>query len=725
MSVPAPGGSQDQAQLEAQRLAQRQAQDQAQAHALRILDGVRKGSREPADDAMASSWTRCLNEHRLHPDRPRRPTVVAAAELAERQARLADVIACARHEMSTLYQQLADVESAVVLTDTDGVILHMVTSPAFAADVDALGFHVGAVWSEAEAGTNGMGTCLVAASPIAVRREDHFFTELTSLTCSAVPVFDPQGQMAAVLDVTSRSSLQQQHSLVLLGMTAQMIENRLLEQRLPEAHLLYFHSRPEFVYTLHEGKLALDGNGRILAGNRSALMQLGLRSVAELRSRRLDELFQTQLHTIEQRSARTAFHPVVVYGAQGANRFFMVARAPASELELQGRPVPPSRAPGTQRGAAAGAREETVREGRVEGRGEGPIRGATAAFGDPRLSTQLVTAARAIARGIPVLLHGETGSGKEVFARALHAASPKAGGALVALNCASLPENLIEAELFGYRAGAFTGAQRAGRRGKIAEADRGTLFLDEIGDMPLALQARLLRVLDERKVTPLGAEETVDVDFQLVSASHRPLARMVAEGRFREDLYYRLCGLEVALPPLRERSDRRALIAELLGQESGGTARLAPEALGMLERHPWPGNVRQLKHALRTALALAGDDGVIGPHHLASLRGSTPALAQGLDMMAGPAFDDPHALTGDTASNDNGGPALPPLNPIQAKEREGLLQMLEQSRWNVSKVAKALDVSRNTLYRKLHRLRIPLSHPVSHPASPSVAADGP
>jgi transcriptional regulator of acetoin/glycerol metabolism len=676
-----------------------QAEAHAQAHALRILDAVREGSRVSTDDAMASSWIRCLHEHRLHPDHPRRPTVVAAAELTDRQARLADVIGCARYEMSTLYQQLADTESAVVLTDTDGVILHMVSSPAFAADVTALGFHVGAVWSEAEAGTNGMGTCLVAASPIAVQREDHFFTQLTSLTCSAVPVFDPQGQMAAVLDVTSRSSLQQQHSLVLLGMTAQMIENRLLEQRFPDAHLLYFHSRPEFVYTLHEGKLALDGNGRILAGNRSALLQLGLRSVAELRTRRLDELFQTQLDTIEQRSVRSAYHPVVTYGAQGASRYFVVARAPASELELLGLPAAAPLPPGHPQARVDGVRVGAPRT--EPRRSPAPRTVVVPSFGDPRLAGQLLTAARAIARDIPVLLNGETGTGKEVFARALHAASPQAGGALVAINCASLPENLIEAELFGYRAGAFTGAQRSGRRGKIAEADRGTLFLDEIGDMPLALQARLLRVLDERKVTPLGAEETVDVDFQLISASHRPLARLVAEGRFREDLYYRLCGLEVLIPPLRERSDRRALIAELLRQESSGSARLSTEALALLERHPWPGNVRQLKHTLRTALALAGDDGLIGPEHLAPLRGGgTPETGTAAQISGAP-------------SNDNEPPALPPLNPIQAKEREVLLQMLEQSRWNVSKVAKALDVSRNTLYRKLHRLHIELSHPVS------------
>jgi transcriptional regulator of acetoin/glycerol metabolism len=180
---------------------------------------------------VAQSWSRCLNEYRLDPAKACEPAFVARVELEERRARRADVIACARYEMTTLYQQLADAEAAVVLTDTDGVIVHMVSSPEFAAEVGPLGLRVGGMWSETAAGTNGMGTCLAAAGPVSVRREDHFFTQFTQLTCSAVPVYDPSGEIAAVLDVTSRSSLMQQHLLVLLGMTARMIENRLIDAR--------------------------------------------------------------------------------------------------------------------------------------------------------------------------------------------------------------------------------------------------------------------------------------------------------------------------------------------------------------------------------------------------------------------------------------------------------------------------------------------------------------
>jgi transcriptional regulator of acetoin/glycerol metabolism len=313
-------------------------------------------------------------------------------------------------------------------------------------------------------------------------------------------------------------------------------------------------------------------------------------------------------------------------------------------------------------------------------------------FADPRLAAQLETARRVVARGTPLLLAGETGSGKEVFARAVHATSPNAAGAFVAVNCASLPESLIEAELFGYRAGAFTGAQRGGRRGKVLAADGGTLFLDEIGDMPLALQARLLRVLDERQVTPLGSEETHAVDFQLVSASHRDLRAAVREGRFRADLYNRLAGIELALPPLRERSDRRELIRRVLAEEAGAALSAAAEKL--LLAHDWPGNVRQLRHVLRGAAALA------------------PGAPSGLDHLPMPA---PATLPAPPAAEECAdGPANAPaqrLNALQAEERRALLALLEQQRWNVSLVARSLGLSRNTLYRKLHKLHIPVSHP--------------
>jgi transcriptional regulator of acetoin/glycerol metabolism len=371
-----------------------------------------------------------------------------------------------------------------------------------------------------------------------------------------------------------------------------------------------------------------------------------------------------------------------MYRAHAALRFFAVARQPASK------------APHSPHGAAS---KPPV------GAGQAPPVADGCTFGDPRLRAHLETARRVVARRTPVLLCGETGSGKEVFARALHEGSPYASGSLVAVNCASLPETLIESELFGYRAGAFTGAQRTGRRGKILQADRGTLFLDEIGDMPLTLQARLLRVLDERQISPLGSEEIIPVDFQLVSATHRDLPKLVAEGAFREDLYYRLAGLEVVLPPLRERSDKRELLYRVLEEEAGARMGMDPDAEAVLMSYPWPGNLRQLRHVLRTAVVLA-DNGRL------SLAALPPALRNGVrERVEMPAFTGfaGNAPAGGEVAGDGDGANL---NAVQASERAVLLGLLEEQRWNVSNVAKALDISRNTLYRRLHRLHIPLSH---------------
>lgn len=647
-------------------------------HADRVFEVVRGGVRDAAEPLVARSWGRCLNEFQLHPDRPpRQVPLVSDTALAGRQGRLADLLDCARFEMTSLYQQMGDDETAVLLTDTDGVILHMVASTEFAAEMAGYGMRVGAIWSEAEAGTNGMGTCLAAAAPVAVRREDHFFTQFTELTCSAVPIYDPAGELTAVLDVSSRSTQAQQHLLVLLGMTARMIENQLIDARFRAAHAVHFHSRPEFVYTLHEGRLAVDSGGEVLAANRSALFQMGIATMNEIRGQRFDALFQATLPELLERSRASAYHPVVAYRAHAAHRFFAVVRPPQGAGELAPlMPPPAAQARGGLRALPAAA----------------PALGSVT-FADPRLAQALQVAQRVIARATPVLLSGETGSGKEVFARAVHEASPHATGPFVAINCASLPENLIESELFGYRAGAFTGAQRTGRRGKIVQADGGTLFLDEIGDMPLDLQARLLRVLEDRQVTPLGTEDVLPVNFQLISASHRDLLARVELGEFREDLYYRLSGVELVLPPLRERSDKRELIMAVLAAEAGVAGQLTRAAEHQLLNHPWPGNVRQLRHVLRAAAALA-DGALLDVVHFPSLRPRGEASLP-------PVLPSPEPAP----------PALPPLGPIQANERHVLLGLLEQHRWNVSHVAKVLGVSRNTLYRKLHKLHIPVSHP--------------
>jgi len=273
---------------------------------------------------------------------------------------------------------------------------------------------------------------------------------------------------------------------------------------------------------------------------------------------------------------------------------------------------------------------------------------------------------------LPILLHGETGAGKDVFARAIHAASNRAARNYVALNCAAMPESLIDAELFGYEAGAFTGARREGSRGLIVQASGGTLFLDEIGDMPLTLQTRLLRVLENREVWPLGALKPVPVDIRLISATHRDLARMAEDGSFRSDLYYRLRGMEIRLPALRERADRREVIAQIADEEAPH-CRIAPDAWAQLMAYPFPGNMRQLRHVLRLAGATS-EDGVI--------------TEADLDLPSFAARD----VTADHT----------------AAERAAIVEALRTNGGRVTETAKALKLSRATLYRKIKALKIAL-----------------
>ena len=231
---------------------------------------------------------------------------------------------------------------------------------------------------------------------------------------------------------------------------------------------------------------------------------------------------------------------------------------------------------------------------------------------DPQMLRNVRSAHRIAMSRVPVMIQGPTGAGKEMFARALHAASDRAAQQFVALNCAAIPESLIESELFGYRSGAFTGARKEGMRGKILQSSGGTLFLDEIGDMPLALQTRLLRVLEEQEVLPLGTETPVKVDVRVISASHQNLRSMLSRGEFREDLYYRLNGITLELPPLAMRTDKERLIREFLAAETDDDrpAAIEIDAFGQLLAYRWPGNVRELRNVIRTALAIC-DGGVV------------------------------------------------------------------------------------------------------------------
>jgi len=647
---------------------------------------------------ITQSWIRCLNEYKLDPGASTEPEVVPPSELQERQERLADMQAVAKVEMANLYQQLAGSGYAIILTDRDGVLLNYFGDPAFTHAASRTGLMPGAVWSERVQGTNGMGTCLYERRPLTVHQDEHYLSRNIGLSCAAAPIFDHEGELVGVLDASGESRLAQQHTLALVSMSVQMIENRVFLQQFRHDYIVRFHNRPEFVGTLSEGAIALSVTGKVLAATRCALFQLGLSCRSEIVGRDITELFNITFCGLIDSSVRKGFHPVPIFETRSGARFFAVMY----------QPVPAAGARPALRGAMASGAAAGMKPQAAGDEDAAPDALHALHFGDPHMAAGVATARRVLERNVAILLQGETGTGKEMFARAAHQSSGRAARPFVAINCASIPEALIESELFGYRSGAFTGASKDGQRGKLLQANGGTLFLDEIGDMPVALQARLLRVLEEREVVPLGSETPVKLDIHLISATHCDLPQKIGAGEFREDLYYRLQGVTITLPPLRERTDRRALIRSLAAEESdeGNPVELDERLLALLERQRWPGNVRQLRHLLRTMIALRESDLLSMSDLPAGFRADEAGGTAAAPVAAAASPGAAATPAAPDAAPDNEAAAAQKLNPLESAERSALLQELVRREWNLSSVARELNISRNTLYRKLQRLNI-------------------
>lgn len=663
------------------------------SHVDRIFSCV-AGNRETGEveTSIATSWERSLQHYGIDPSQASPVRILTSTELREHTQPIDRFLRIAKTGVQNLYRQVKDLGYSTLLCDANGVTVDWRGDERYAREWRETGLYLGALWSEQHEGTCGVGTAIVEQTPMTVHKGEHFRSKNSNLTCSCAPIIGPSGKTMALIDVSalhSPDSKDSQHlALQLVMQSARLIEDAYFLSQFEDQWVLKLNFQREFAEVSSECLIALDGGGRVLAADRSAGSALALEvGGGSLVGRQVDEIFDVNFEKLLELTAQSAL--VLPIRAQKTGRqMFASLRCPQA---ISVKPSPP-------------AKEAARSKRRVPRQGE-PLSLDYLAGEDSRLQESVARIKRVMNKPIPVLLNGETGCGKEMFAQAIHNASSRADKPFVAVNCAAIPESLIESELFGYKEGAFTGARSKGMRGKILQSDGGTLFLDEIGDMPASLQPRLLRVLAEREVTPLGGETPIPVDLHVVCATHRNILDMVAIGAFREDLYYRLNGISFALPPLRQRSDIELLINDVLTIEAGNEAgefAISDDAMNVMINFAWPGNIRQLRNAVRYALAVCDQNTITCADLPADVSSAgvqhpqDPPVSSRQPAAALPATP-PEPVVDDI---------VPGLNAMEQAERQVILDALQTHKWHVSKAVKEVGISRATMYRKMEKYAI-------------------
>ncbi|BCL73236.1 sigma-54-dependent Fis family transcriptional regulator [Vibrio nigripulchritudo] len=611
---------------------------------------------------IESSWRRCRDAGLAHSSTP----VIEMASDADFTSSLDQhhgLLQTTQQKVLPFYDNLlSNSNCLVMLADTNGQVLNSWGEQRFFQENQPHVFRHGVHWQEGLIGTNAIGTALETGNIVQIFHDEHFLASNRFMTGSAAPLFDADRRMTGVLAISSDTYMPTAHTLGMVKLMSQAIENQLIVSRFNSDHYLFwFNTSEENIDSQWSCLLVFNEQGTIVSANRRAEVVLG----CDLALQNLDQLFDVRM---DQLLAHPSYTPLVLRSKHNFN-FHGIVMPPkipqGRSLDFRNAPKP---------AAKAVSKDDVLDLERLN-------------MGDPRLSKAITQASKILNTDIPILINGETGVGKEVFVNALHLSSERSQAPLIAVNCAAIPSELVESELFGYEKGAFTGAHTKGYIGLIRKADKGTLFLDELGDMPLNVQARLLRVLQERKVTPLGSTTSYPVDFKLVSATNRHLKQDVEAGKFRQDLYYRVSGLNITLPPLRERTDKDALVQYLLSKFSSGDqpGQISMEVLSLFKSHPWPGNIRQMVSVIQIALAMAEPEAIqvddLPDDFLADVQSSTN-------------------------HDSNIRPFVAPVNTsfqsqTTVEEKEDWLEAYERMNRNISKTAKELNISRNTLYKRL------------------------
>lgn len=682
-------------------------------------------------DIVRASWRRCQSEYGL--DRAMRKPIerVGGREIRSLRERMEDILVNASPVVEGMRRIAADTNHVVLLSNHEGIVVTSWADSTGSQEVAREGLETGSVWSEQRVGTNGIGTCLVSRQPITVFGGAHFNENFATFTCSAAPIFAPDGRVIAAFDISGRAipgSGDGTFAQYFAREAASQISMLLFRKWHRNDCIVALSNEPDPMPMSVKALIATDENGCILGATQEALSTLGVPDLADIGGRFVNDIWNVSFSELRPLSK----HSMKLANADGSHSF-VTAFLPKKKVP----------APAT---AAAGFRlpqpveDKRTRAPATAGTAKSPL--DKVAGNDPLMVQNVNLCRKIIDKDIPLLLLGETGVGKDTLARAIHAESKRSGKPYVAVNCAAIPASLLASELFGYAPGTFTGGAKGGRTGKILASHGGTLFLDEIGDMPLDLQAHLLRVLEERTVTPLGSAETIPVDMKIICATHRNLPDLISSGQFRKDLYYRIRGAQIVLPSLKDRSDIPHLVEQIVRDEIGPDAdsiEFSDAAMLLMRNYPWPGNIRELRNVLRFVGSLhagklievedmpdqllefamsgrAGFGAEPGSSNVALLSGgnmtsAAPGMMGGLAGLTN--GHGAHAMPGGSAAAQGlerhdalypTGTTLVEAN--EAAERRRIVEVLRANRWNVTEAASHLGISRATLHRKIRRYNI-------------------
>jgi transcriptional regulator of acetoin/glycerol metabolism len=619
-------------------------------------------------DPIGHSWRRCIGadvDHRRH----RAPPPLFGDAFESIRTGCLELIDASTPVMASARHFLKETGTVMVLADPAGLILSLEGDTSLRGATEDIHLTPGANWSEITCGTNAIGTAIETGLPIQIHSHEHFCEGIKHWSCSASVIRDPcDGSILGAIDVSGLKRSYSRHAMALVVATAARIENRLAQIEMDLRYRLLERSMERLIPGSTDGVIIFDRHGRAIKANTDVgtlMRDIGVgraEAVAGLAAMNFDwrrgAARPDRIPSWFRQEWLTPVH-------DGAERLGAVMTIPGHHARhAKPRRISPVTTPSETRTSGAIF-------GRIVGR-------------DPLLMDAVDRVRRVAGSVAPVLLLGESGVGKEVFARSLHEASKVATGPFVALNCGGLSRDLLTSELFGYADGSFTGARKGGMSGKIEAADGGTLFLDEIGEMPLDLQPLFLRVLEEREVCRIGETHARKVDFRLVAATNRDLRREVEAGRFRLDLYYRVSVVGITVPALRERRGDIPELAEhllhLLAEKHGAEPlRISPEVMDVFRLHDWPGNIRELRNVIESMLLTA-------PGSELTVSDLPPDLSSHVADRCG-----------------SGAPTSFGLTAIEMAEREALLALIRKCHGNLTAVARDAGLAKSTVYAKMKK----------------------